>query len=293
VALALLAVGLVPSLAGAAEQPLVRVGVPRSLFRDIPEPLVRVAVQPFQVLMEAQTGVRGELVVLENAGELAKQLAAGQIQVAVFHGHEFAWMRLQYPSLQPLVIAVNQQAHLQAHIVVGPKSRVASLNDLAGQSVSLPRGNREHCRFFIERQCRDHGKEVDKYFGRIVCHGNAEDALDDVVDGVVEAAVIDSVSLTGYERRKPGRYAKLREVVRSEVFPATAIAYRPGVVADHLVQRFRDGLRGASANPAGRQMLTLWRLTGFEVPSQDYDRLLTAIARTYPPPVAVASVPGQ
>ncbi len=284
---------LAPGAAGGELPGKVRIGLPRSLFRNVPEPLVRIASRPFQGLLEAQTGVQGELVVVENAEELGKQLAEDRVQVAVFQGYEFAWVQAEHPRLEPLLIAVNQQPHLRAVVLVGPQCRARTLTELDGRSLALPRGSRGHCRFFLERQCRGLGKTLEQYFARVVRPANAEDALDDVVDGLVDAVVTDDVTLACYQRRKPGRCARLREVQRSELFPATVIAYQPGAVAEGLVQRFRDALLNATQEPRGRQMLTLWKLTGFEPVPPDYRQRLAAIARAYPPPGGPpAPVPG-
>src|SRR5205823_9692027 len=40
----------------------VRIGMSGSLFRDMPEPLVRAVMQPFGTVMEAQTGVPGQII---------------------------------------------------------------------------------------------------------------------------------------------------------------------------------------------------------------------------------------
>jgi ABC-type phosphate/phosphonate transport system substrate-binding protein len=289
-----MAVGLMPPNATGGELPgRVRIGLPRSLFRDVPEPLVRVASRPFQDLLEVETGVQGELVVVEDAGELGKRLAENRVQVAVFQGYEFAWARREHPRLEPLVLAVNRQRDLRAVVLVRPGCGAAGFADLAGRSLAQPYGSRGHCRFFLERQCQAHGKAPEQFFSHITCPANAEDALDDVVDGQADAAVMDAVSLECYQRRKPGRCARLRQLLRSEVFPATVIAYQPGTVDDTLVQRFRDALLNAGQDARGRQMLTLWKLTGFETVPPDYERTLTQIAHAYPPRVGrLVSVPG-
>jgi ABC-type phosphate/phosphonate transport system substrate-binding protein len=271
----------------------VRIGLPRSLFRDVPEPLVRAASQPFRTLLEAQTGVRGDLVLAENAEELGKRLADGRVQVGVFYGHEFARVQRRHAQLQPLVIAVNQQRQLRAVIVVRSDCPAGTFADLRGRSIAVPRGSREHCRFFLDRHCQRLDKTPTQFFARVTDPANVEDAVDDVVDGLVDAAVVDGVGLSCYERRKPGRFARLRPLQRSEAFPATVIAYRPGAVADELVQRFRAALLNANQTARGRQMLTLWKLTAFEPVPEDYAQTLADILRSYPSLDTLEPTPGR
>jgi ABC-type phosphate/phosphonate transport system substrate-binding protein len=263
---------------------IVRIGLVGTLFRDIPEPMARALMQPFGALMQSQTGVSGELLQVRSAENLGKQLAGGQIEIGVFHGFEFAWARTRYPGLRPLMIAVNQQSHLRADLVVGRERGITSLADLEGKTIALPHGTREHCRLFLDRRCEASGRAVEKFFGRTTQPASIEDALDDVVDGVVQATVVDGVSLDAYKRRKPGRFARLQILQESEVFPAAVVAYQPGTLNEETLQRFRAGLLNAQQTALGRQLLVLWNLTAFETVPEDYERILATITKAYPPP---------
>ena len=86
---------------------LVRIGVVSSLFRDVPEPLAQAMLRPMKSLIETQTGLQGDVTRAGDAFELGQKLSEDKIQLGVFHGFEFAWYRLKFPKLQPLVIAVN------------------------------------------------------------------------------------------------------------------------------------------------------------------------------------------
>jgi ABC-type phosphate/phosphonate transport system substrate-binding protein len=265
---------------------VVRIGLIDSLFRDIPEPTALALMQPFGVLMKAQTGMSGELVLGGDADKLGQQLADQRVQLGVFHGVEFAWARLKHPELQPLVIAVNQQRHLRARLIVSAQSKAASFADLQGTTLALPRASREHSHLFLQRRCQGCDKEAQAFFAKITNPPNAEEALDDVVDGIVQAAVVDGMAVELYKKQKPGRYGKLKILETSEVFPAAVIAYRPGVLPEATLNRFRTGMINANRTAGGKELLTLWKLTGFESIPQDYEQTLTDIAKTYPPPAS-------
>lgn len=272
---------LTPAGAGAADP--VRIGMVGSLFRDVPRPLMMAMMQPFGALMKSQTGMTGEMVPSGDAEELGRQLAAGQVHLGVFHGFEFAWARLRQPDLQPLMIAVNQQRHLRAHLVVRADAGAAALAELQGKTVALPRGTREHVRLFLDRECQACGRDPQAHFGTVTTPATVEDALDDVVDDVAQAAVVDGVALDCFKRRKPGRYDRLKTLKLSEVFPAGVIAFRPGGLDEDTLQRFRVGMISANQNPLGKQMLAMWKLTAFEPVPDDYEATLDNIVRTYPP----------
>lgn len=289
-----LAAALVPAslvVAGddeASQQP-VAVGVASSFFRDVPEPLVASITQPFSALLEAQTGVPGRLVPGGDPLTIGRQLMDNKLQLAVLHGIEYAWVHDRYPEIRPLMIAVNQQRHLRANLVVRSGSETHDFACLEGKCLALPKGTREHCRVFLQKHCKECGKDPGHLFGKITSPPNVEEALDDVVDGGAQACVVDGVSLDCFKRRKPGRFNRLRVAVQSEVFPAGVLAYRPGAMPEETVRRFRDGMINADRSPVGRQLMTLWRLTGFEDVPADYDQVVAAIVKAYPPPATEGS----
>ena len=62
------------------------------------------------------------------------------------------------------------------------------------------------------------------------------------------------------------------------------VAYRPGTLEDKALNRFRDGLVNCQKTILGRQLLTMWKLTGFEPIPDDYEQTLKDIVKTYPAP---------
>jgi ABC-type phosphate/phosphonate transport system substrate-binding protein len=259
----------------------------------VPESTVLVMMRPFGALMESQTGVTGEIVPGGDALSLGNELARDNLQLAVFHGIEFAWARQKHPELRPLVLAVNQQRYLRAHVVVRSDSPIACFADLQDATVAIPDHTREHCHLYMQKQCQQQKSDPRAFFAQITNPGSVEEALDDVVDAEVDGCIIDGVSLDCFKRRKPGRFKRLKVVETSEVFPAAVIAYRPGVLDEAKLKRFHDGMIGANRSILGSQLLTLWRLTGFEEVPADYDQLLTAIVKSYPTPQPEPATPSH
>jgi ABC-type phosphate/phosphonate transport system substrate-binding protein len=265
----------------------VKIGMIDSLFQDMPLSTVMIMMKPFAAIMEAQTGVSGELVPSGDALALGKDLSENKVQLGIFHGIELAWARQKYPELKPLMIAINQQPHLHAYLVTRDDSGITTAGDLDESVVTLPRHSLQHCRLFVRRRCRGHRREARELASRPAAPPTVEDALDDVVDGVIKATVVDGVSLDCFKRRKPGRFARLKVLEVSEVFPAAVVAYRPGVLDEATLDKFRNGMLGADQSAVGKQMLTLWKLTGFANVPDDYEQNLTDIAKVYPVSTAV------
>ncbi len=264
----------------------VRIGMVDSLFREVPKPMLSIVMQPFAMLMQQQTGLTGQIIADGEYTNLSQDLATDKVQLGVFHGVEFAWARLLHPDLKPLMIAVVQQPHLRAFLIVRSDNEAHSLADLKDADLALSRGTREHCRLFLDKYCRKEGHEPKQFFGKITCPSNPEDALDKVFEEEVQATVVDNVALESYKRRKPGRFEQLQPMLISEMFPAGVVAYHPGAIDPETLRRFREGMSTANQSALGRQLMTLWKLTAFEPVPADYEKNLTDIAKAYPPPEA-------
>jgi ABC-type phosphate/phosphonate transport system substrate-binding protein len=262
----------------------VAIGMPSTFFRDMAPAKAAALMTPFKTLMQEKTGLKGDVVITPGCEALSQQLSDEKLQLGVFHGFEFAWARQKNPHLKPLVIAINQQRTLKAFLVVAKDSKVTDLSGLAGKTLALQRGSREHCVLYLERRCHDCGRETAKYFGKVDTVADAEDALDAVVNGKADATVMDGVALDWYQRRRADHFAQLKVVQESEVFPATVVAYNEGSVPQATLKCFRDGMIKANQDRAGQFVLSMCRMTGFEPIPDDYEQLLADILKAYPAP---------
>jgi ABC-type phosphate/phosphonate transport system substrate-binding protein len=273
------------SIAGEELRPApLQIGLSGSLMRGVPDSLVSTTSRPMLAMIETRTRLKAEFAVVPDADRLAERLVGGNTSLGVFQGCEFAWVRAKHTKLIPLVVAVNQKPYLSAVVLVGCDSPATKFADLHERQVAMPGGSQTHCRLFCERNCRSCGEGPDKFFARITTPVSAEEALDEVADGTLDGAIVDGVALECYQRRKPGRATQLKELVRSEAFPATVIAYQSGTLDEASLRRFREALIDVKQTAAGRQVLALWRMTGFEAVPKDYDETLARIARAYPSP---------
>jgi ABC-type phosphate/phosphonate transport system substrate-binding protein len=260
-----------------------KVGISSSAFFEQPEWRIRTATSLWAALVKSQADIQAEFKAVDTE-RLAPGLAKRDLDLAVFQGYEFAWARQQDARLRPLLIAVNDKPFLHAAFVVRQDAKAKKIADLQGHSVTVHKGRRSHVRLYFERSCQALGKEPKDFFSRIAVAGCAEEALDDVVDGTADAAVVDTIAVDSYQRRKPGRAAKLHELAQSPVFPDPVIGYRVGGVDQKTLERFREGIIGSDQSLSGRQLLNFFKLTGFAKMPDDYDKVLKEIAKAYPAP---------
>jgi ABC-type phosphate/phosphonate transport system substrate-binding protein len=262
-----------------------RIGMASSFFADVPKENVGSGRKIFAALMKQQTGLDNDLAEPMAAAGLAKMLAEDRLDLVILQGVEFAWARQKHADLRPLLIVVNQRLYRQAHLLVRRDSTAQSWLDLKGKEVAMPAHSREHCQLFLERHCGGCGLEHNHLFIQLIKPSTVEDALDDLVDGQVQGAVVDDVGMKSYERRKPGRFAKLKDLEKSELFPDSVVAYRAGSVGDAILRRCRDGLLKADKQIQGQLLLMLWRVTAFAAVPPDFEQKLTQISKDYPPAV--------
>lgn len=262
----------------------VQIRISRTLFGGVPDNLALTVMQPFGGLIQAQTGLGGELSVSENPFDMAQRLARDQVQIGVFDGIEFAWVRETQPQLKPLAISVNHQKVLKACVVVRARPGT-DLNGLKGKIVAIPACTRQHCRLFLDRLCKAHAHTgAEGFFSKVVRPATAEEMLDDLVDGQVDVAVLDNIALECFKRSKPGRYQQLQVFKQSEDFPASVVVYRQDRFDSNTLEKFKEGLVTAHQSAVGKHLLTMWKLTAFEPVPRDYEKTLASIAQAYPPP---------
>jgi ABC-type phosphate/phosphonate transport system substrate-binding protein len=273
-----------PEAQGGGAATPVKIGLVDTITRGIPDSWTQLAMRPFKTLMEAEIGLTSEVVNGGDALALAKDIQDDKVQVGVFHGHEYAWAKQKYPRLRIIALCVNKVQQAKVFLMVRSDSRAESYADLKGKRISVPRQGRAPCQLYLERRCVKPGTKPQKFYARIETPFAVPDALDDVVEGEVAAAVVDAVGLEEYRKTYASRGNRLRILAESEPFPCGVIAYRPGRLSKANVQKFCDGLLGARSTPQGRKTLQMLRLTAFELPPDNHDAILKAIARAYPPP---------
>jgi ABC-type phosphate/phosphonate transport system substrate-binding protein len=269
-----------------ANEPPVQVGIVQSVFTDVPPVLVNFLTPQFNSLVKEFTGLQGQMVVSKNQYTLAQAIEEGKIQFGVFHGVEFGWAQQKHPDLKPLMIAVYKHRKVHAHLMVRDDVPIKSFADLKGQNIAMPSFTKEHCRLFVGRCCKECAQcEPMAFFAKITKPDSSETALDEVVGGLIAAAIVDTASLESYQNVKPGCCNRLRALKVSENFPVAVIAYKEGAVSEKIVTRFQQGMVNANKSERGRDMMNLFKISSFEPIPNDYADQVAEIVKAYPPPV--------
>lgn len=264
------------------KEPRLRIAMVESLLRDSPAALAKPVVDAFGALVQAQTGLDAEVMRGEDACKLGRRICDNDVQIGIFQGVEYAWAKQKYPDLKPLMLIINHRPRRHGALVVRADSALANFTDLKGKPVAMPLHSRCHCELFLSQGLS--GAAPKDFFRDFARPSNAEDALDDLIDGRHEAVIVDVVALDAFQRRKPARAEKLKVARKSESFPASVVAYRPGNIDTKRLRQFQEGLMRSGETVIGRQLMTLWRMSAFDRVPADFPNQLEEILKAYPPP---------
>jgi ABC-type phosphate/phosphonate transport system substrate-binding protein len=241
------------------------------------------AMDMLESFIKEETGLKSDVEKRKDWRELADKLMNGSVQLGVFQGYEFAWVVHSHPALRPLASAVNVHPYLTVYIIVRHDNPAKSLADLASKTVATAGTDQAYLRLYLNQQARALEKDADNLFTKITAPESAEDALDDTVDGAIQAAVVSRASLEVFRQRKPGRFKQLRELSHSPPLPPQVVAYKEGALDQPTLNRFRKGLLNSNRKEKGKTMLSMFHLTGFITPPADFDKVMTEAAKEFPP----------
>jgi len=258
----------------------VKIGLPKVLFKDVHESLIQLAAQPFNDMIQKTVGMKGTLIIAEDYKVLAQRLKANTLDIALFHGFEYAWIEKSDPNLIPLAVTLPNCGKVQACLVVNVDSKVKCPKDLKGACVAIPKGSKAHCQMFLDR-IREGLPEDSccpmKYSGRV-----PEEILDDVVQGKCEAALVDVSSLLAYQSDRPGAGSWLKVLKDSELLPSAVVVCRKGVLTEKQIQAVKDALLNCANTASGKAFVMFWNLKGFGPVTEEYRELLTKCRTSYP-----------
>ncbi len=270
----------------------IKIGVVKHFFNDMPSAIIDIAVEPFGDVMKAAVGVEGQLMVKDGPFEVAQKLEKNELDVGVFHGHEFAWVQKKHPKLIPIVVAMNKYREVKAYVIVHQNSPAKKMADLSGKNFDLPLGTKEHCLVYLNTKCADNAQANVKTFFKQVARSNSGIAgLDNVARGKVDAVLVDTLTLEFYKQEKGPVFTKhLRVLEESAQFPPPVVVYKEGAIDAATLKKFRTGLEDANKAAAGQSLLQLWQIASFEALPGDYSQSLAYTLKTYPLPAAAGKV---
>lgn len=258
-----------------------KIGLPQPMFKDVPKAMVNAAAQPLQRMIQEKSGLVGAVKILPDYRTLADEIAAGKIDIGVFHGFEYAWVK-DKPDLIPLVATVPACGKVQACLVVHVDSKVKEAKELKGACVLVPTMTKAHCHMYLERL-------RDKIPAGDCCPAKSgplspQETLVEVACERADACLVDISALLNLQREAPAAYKNLRVLSQSELLPSAVVVYRKGGIDPKIVKKIQDGLIDCVNTPMGKLFAMFWQLKGFEVVTPAYHAQVANSLKVYPEP---------
>lgn len=266
--------------------PQANIGLPRVLFRDVHPGLVDIAAKPFKETIQKTAGLSGNLVIAQDYKAITNQLRAKTLDIALYHGFEYAWVRANNPDLDlvPLVVTVPSCGKVQACLVVHSSCEAKTPKDLKGECIAIHKGLKAHCQMYLDQLRQDMPE------GRCCpmksTGATPEEVLDEVVAQTSAAALVDISSLLTYKDNNPGQGTWLKILASSDPLPAAVVVCRNGALTNQQAQAIKEGLVNCKNTVQGKIFLRFWNLKAFDVPNQDYFDLVDKCRIAHPEPKA-------
>jgi ABC-type phosphate/phosphonate transport system substrate-binding protein len=280
-ALALI-VGLNPSAGRAGEKEVYRIGIAKSVTRDVPQDLLSFAGDPLQDLMKIQTGLNGAVTLDHEWSEIARDLNDGELELGVLQGHEFAWAKQKYPDLQVLVCSVERPKPVMAYLLVRYDCKAGSVADLKDGKLVLATTLKDYARLFLAKtQADEMGRST---FRSTATVDTVHEAIQKVIAGENDLTVTDHAAWNYFQKLYPGASKNLKVMAKSEEFPPAVLVYKKGGLDEIALKKLRNGLVTAHETAKGSRMMGMVRIEKFVAVPEGFEETVAACLKAYPTP---------
>ena len=111
---------------------------------------------------------------------------------------------------------------------------------------------------------------------------NVDDTIEAVLDGKARGALVTAAGMDVFKERKPGRAKKLKMINESPDFPPATVMYHASHADKEALEKFKKALLTANDKPEGNRVLTLFKLKGFEVVPEGFEKQIAETAKAFP-----------
>lgn len=228
--------------------------------------------------LEGSTGHKVELVTRRTYQEVTSLLVSGQLDAAWICGYPF----IQYRSELELVAIPewNDKPLYRSYLIVGANRGAGAVGDLRGDihAFSDPDSNSG---YLVTRTLMfERGLDPDVFFRKTLFTYGHRNVIRAVASDLAQSGSVDGYVWEVMLELEPELVSRTRVLRRSEWlgFPPVATSRRSaGTDKAHVLQK---ALVEMAADPKGREVLGMLRLTGFTMPEETiYDGIADMVAR--------------
>ncbi len=255
----------------------VKVALIDSVFSGQSREKVVEQIKPFADIMQKETGTKAIFDVMPLA-QAEAEFKMGKIQLVILTGLEYAWLHAQDKDAQALLCASIDPGATRTVFVAKQDDVAKELKDLQGASISVPEKVPYLSQFYVNKVT---GQPLEKAF-KLVKTDNVDDTIEAVLDGKARGAMVTGAGIDVFRERKPGRARKLKVINESPDFPPATVMYHASNADKEALEKFKKALLTANDKPEGNRVLTLFKLKGFEVLPEGFEKQVAEIAKAFP-----------
>tara|TARA_R110002020_G_scaffold24424_4_gene80429 strand:+ start:1278 stop:2171 length:894 start_codon:yes stop_codon:yes gene_type:complete len=262
-----------PGLASGSPLPMLRFGLtPVFLNNDIQ------LLDALKVYLEAATGHSVELVTRRTYQEVTSLLVSGQLDAAWICGYPYIQYR---DELELVAIPVwNGKPTYQSYLIVAAGREAETILDLRGDihAFSDPDSNSG---FLVTRMLMfEHGLVPDDFFRKTLFTYGHRNVIRAVASNLAQSGSVDGYVWEVMLELEPELVSQTRVLRRSKWLGFPPIATSRAMAGTAKTRVLQKALIEMAANPQGREVLDLLRLTGFEMPEESaFDGIADMVAR--------------
>jgi len=105
----------------------------KTFLDDQPKSFVEIATDDFKNVLKKNHRSGWRTRSEHNGLRGRERLKGKQLDFGIFHAHEFAWVQMKHPDLQPLLIAADKKHIERAYLIVHKNSPAKTIADLKRQ----------------------------------------------------------------------------------------------------------------------------------------------------------------
>lgn len=221
--------------------------------------------RPLQGYLEHRLGRPVQLVQRRTYQEVNELLARNMVDLAFVCTGAFR-VGLQQGIMDLLVVPrIDGRETYQALLITAADSPIRTLEDLQGKVFAFtdPLSNSGY--LYPVSILRERGERLESFFGRTIFTYSHDRSIAAVVEGVADAASVDSIVFAHAVRRDLDLAAKLRVIQRSPEFGMPPVVTPAGVDSD-LRRQLREILLHIHEDPAAVDVLTALGIERFVEP---------------------------
>ncbi|MDZ7601259.1 MAG: PhnD/SsuA/transferrin family substrate-binding protein [Hoeflea sp.] len=231
-----------------------------------------------KVFLEAATGHSVELVTRRTYQEVTSLLVSGQLDAAWICGYPY----IQYRDDLELVAipAWNGKPYYQSYLIVAAGRDAETIMDLRGDihAFSDPDSNSG---FLVTRTLMfEHSLVPDDFFRKTLFTYGHRNVIRAVASNLAQSGSVDGYVWEVMLELEPELVSQTRVLRRSKWLGFPPIATSRAMAGTAKTRVLQKALLEMAANPQGREVLDLLRLTGFEMPREaEFDGIADMVAR--------------